>query len=103
MIEPVALDLSAEVSRSIVMLRRLLGEDVEITSDLKEDLDIVLADPGQVQQLLILGDIERDLGSEGEGAPVLLLVIVPRSRPATLSAIGRRPARLSPSTSATGR
>jgi nitrogen-specific signal transduction histidine kinase/CheY-like chemotaxis protein len=53
MIEPVALDLSAEVSRSIVMLRRLLGEDVEITSDLKEDLDIVLADPGQVQQLLI--------------------------------------------------
>jgi PAS domain S-box-containing protein len=53
MIESVALDLSAEVSRSIVMLRRLLGEDVEITSDLKEDLDIVLADPGQVQQLLI--------------------------------------------------
>ena len=53
MIEAVALDLSAEVSRSIVMLRRLLGEDVEITSDLKEDLDIVLADPGQVQQLLI--------------------------------------------------
>jgi CheY-like chemotaxis protein len=35
------------------MLRRLLGEDVEITAELGEHLGIVLADPGQVQQLLV--------------------------------------------------
>jgi CheY-like chemotaxis protein len=53
MIEPVPLDLSEVVAGSIEMLRRLLGEDIEITADLMKDLGIVLADPGQVQQLLI--------------------------------------------------
>ena len=53
MIEPVPLDLSAVVSGSIQMLRRLLGEDVEIMADLEEGLGIVQADPGQVQQLLV--------------------------------------------------
>ena len=53
MIEPVALDLSAVVAGSIQMLRRLLGEDIEITAELNERLDIIRADPGQVQQLLI--------------------------------------------------
>ena len=53
MIEPAPLDLSAVVSGSIEMLRRLLGEDVEIMADLRDGLDIVEADPGQVQQLLI--------------------------------------------------
>ncbi len=52
-IDPVPLDLSAEVARSLEMLRRLLGEDVEITADLDEGLDTVKADPGQVQQLLV--------------------------------------------------
>ena len=53
MIEPAPLDLSAVVSGSIEMLRRLLGEDVEVMAELREGLDIVEADPGQVQQLLI--------------------------------------------------
>ncbi|MGD0247793.1 MAG: ATP-binding protein [Candidatus Limnocylindrales bacterium] len=53
MIEPVPLDLSSVVAGSIQMLRRLLGEDVEITAELDEGLGIVLADPGQVQQLLV--------------------------------------------------
>jgi PAS domain S-box-containing protein len=53
LIEPVPLDLSAVVAGSIQMLRRLLGEDVEIMAELDEGLDIVKADPGQVQQLLI--------------------------------------------------
>ena len=35
------------------MLRRLLGEDIEILAELEEPLDIVQADPGQVQQLLV--------------------------------------------------
>ena len=53
MVVPVPLDLSAVVAGSIGMLRRLLGEDVEIVADLDQRLDIVKADPGQVQQLLI--------------------------------------------------
>jgi CheY-like chemotaxis protein len=53
MVVPVPLDLSAVVAGSIAMLRRLLGEDVEIVADLDQHLDIVKADPGQVQQLLI--------------------------------------------------
>jgi PAS domain S-box-containing protein len=53
LIEPVPLDLSAVVAGSIQMLRRLLGEDVEITAELDEGLDIIKADPGQVQQLLV--------------------------------------------------
>ncbi len=53
MIEPVPLDLSAVVAGSIEMLRRLLGEDIEIMADLEDGLGIVEADPGQVQQLLV--------------------------------------------------
>jgi PAS domain S-box-containing protein len=53
MIEPVPLDLSAVVAGSIQMLRRLLGEDIEIIAELDETLWTVLADPGQVQQLLV--------------------------------------------------
>jgi CheY-like chemotaxis protein len=41
------------VAGSIEMLRRLLGEDVEIMAELDEGLAIVQADPGQVQQLLV--------------------------------------------------
>jgi PAS domain S-box-containing protein len=52
-IEPVPLDLSMVVADSIPMLRRLLGEGVEITAELDKPLDIVLADPGQVQHLLV--------------------------------------------------
>jgi PAS domain S-box-containing protein len=53
MIDPVPLDLSAIVAGSLEMLRRLLGEDVEITADLDEGVDAVKADPGQVQQVLV--------------------------------------------------
>jgi PAS domain S-box-containing protein len=52
-VQPVPLDLSAVVAGSIAMLRRLLGEDIDVTADLEEGLGIVLADPGQVQQLLV--------------------------------------------------
>ena len=52
-IEPVALDLSSVVAESIEMLRRLLGEDVEITAVLGEGLGVIDADPGQIQQVLV--------------------------------------------------
>jgi PAS domain S-box-containing protein len=66
MIEPVALDLSSEVAGSIEMLRRLVGEDVQVTADLEGALGVVLADQGQVQQLLVNLTVNaRDAMREG--------------------------------------
>ncbi|HEX7490539.1 MAG TPA: ATP-binding protein [Candidatus Limnocylindrales bacterium] len=66
MIEPVPLDLSVVVAGSLQMLTRLLGEDIEITAELDERLGIVLADPGQVQQLLVNLTVNgRDAMPEG--------------------------------------
>jgi PAS domain S-box-containing protein len=65
-IEPVPLDLSSVVSGSIQMLRRLLGEDIEITVVLDEGLGVVEADPGQMQQLLVNLTVNaRDAMPEG--------------------------------------
>ncbi len=52
-VAPVRLDLSASVSDSMKMLQRLVGDDIEIETALASDLRIVLADPGQIQQLLV--------------------------------------------------
>jgi PAS domain S-box-containing protein len=66
MIEPVPLDLSVVVAGSIEMLRRLLGEDVEVLASLDDRLGIVEADPGQVQQLLVNLTVNaRDAMREG--------------------------------------
>lgn len=53
MIEPVPLNLSAVVESSLNMLRRLLGEDLEIIANLDKRLAPVEADPGQIQQVLV--------------------------------------------------
>jgi two-component system, cell cycle sensor histidine kinase and response regulator CckA len=52
-IEPARLDLSAVVADSLRMLRRLLGEDIEIVTALSPDLGPTEVDPGQIQQLLV--------------------------------------------------
>ncbi len=52
-IEPVRLDVSAVVADSLKMLRRLLGEDIEIVTRLEPLPVWVEADPGQIQQLLV--------------------------------------------------
>jgi two-component system, cell cycle sensor histidine kinase and response regulator CckA len=52
-IAPLRLDLSAVVADSLRMLRRLLGEDVEIATVLEPALGVVEADPGQIEQLLV--------------------------------------------------
>ncbi|MGD0019557.1 MAG: ATP-binding protein [Candidatus Limnocylindrales bacterium] len=66
MIEPVALDLGAVVEGSVEMLRRLLGEDIEITAVLDGHLGIVQADPGQIQQVLVNLTVNaRDAMPEG--------------------------------------
>ena len=53
MLRPEVLDL-AEVVRGVEpMLRRVLGEDIELTISLAEPSSLVKADPGQIQQILM--------------------------------------------------
>jgi PAS domain S-box-containing protein len=66
MIEPVPLNLSEVVEGSLELLRRLLGEDIEITAALEPNLGIVEADPGQIQQMLVNLTVNaRDAMPEG--------------------------------------
>jgi two-component system, cell cycle sensor histidine kinase and response regulator CckA len=50
---PEVLDLNAVVADVEKMLGRLIGEDIELVTDLDPDLGRVLADPSQVQQVLL--------------------------------------------------
>lgn len=52
-LEPRVLDLNDVVLGLERMLRRILGEDVDIVQDLAEDLGMVLADPGQIEQVIM--------------------------------------------------
>jgi PAS domain S-box-containing protein len=53
MLQPVVLDLNAIVSDMESMLRRLIGEDVELVTVLEPTLGTVRADPSQLQQVLM--------------------------------------------------
>ena len=52
-IQPQHLKLNAAVADSQKMLHRLLGEDIELTTILRASPDDVMADPGQVHQVLM--------------------------------------------------
>jgi len=52
-LQPKILDLNRVVSDMDQMLRRLIGEDVELETDLAPDLWPVKADPGQVEQVIM--------------------------------------------------
>jgi two-component system cell cycle sensor histidine kinase/response regulator CckA len=52
-LQPRVLDLNAVISEMEKMLRRLIGEDVELLYDLNTSLGRVKADPGQLQQVLL--------------------------------------------------
>ncbi len=51
-IQPQVLDLNAVIASSETMLQRLIGEDVDLTTQLAPHLDSVRADPGQIQLVL---------------------------------------------------
>jgi PAS domain S-box-containing protein len=51
--QPVALDLNALIQDVSRMARRLMGTDVRLEEDLAADLRQVLADPGQLEQVLL--------------------------------------------------
>ncbi len=52
-LDPQVLDLNALVSRMQPMLRRLIGEDVELLTSLDQALLRINADPGQVEQVIM--------------------------------------------------
>ena len=52
-IEPRALDLNEVVVTTTNMLRRLVGEDIELVTVLGRDLNMVTVDSGQLQQVLV--------------------------------------------------
>ena len=63
---PRILDLNSAVANMEQMLRRLLGEDIELSTVLSKDLGQVKADPGQVEQVLMnLAVNSRDAMSRG--------------------------------------
>jgi PAS domain S-box-containing protein len=52
-LEPKILDLNAVVAGMDEMLRRLIGEDIELRAELAPDLGRTKADPGQIEQVLM--------------------------------------------------
>ncbi len=52
-LEPRVLDLNAVIAGMEKMLRRLIGEDIELTTALDSDLWRTLADPGQIEQVIV--------------------------------------------------
>jgi two-component system cell cycle sensor histidine kinase/response regulator CckA len=51
--QPRVLDLNALVSELEKMLRRMIGEDIEMNTRLEPELGAVSADPGQLQQVIM--------------------------------------------------
>jgi PAS domain S-box-containing protein len=47
------LDLNATVTSVSDMLARLIGENIELTLELDPTLDLVMADPGQIEQVIV--------------------------------------------------
>ena len=52
-LQPRTLDLNKLVTSLSTMLRRLIGEDIDLQLSLKPDLGMVSADPGQIEQVLM--------------------------------------------------
>src|SRR5438105_2392194 len=52
-LEPKALDLTATVTGTEKLLKRLIGGDVQLGTSLAPDLGAVKADPGQLEQIII--------------------------------------------------
>jgi nitrogen-specific signal transduction histidine kinase/CheY-like chemotaxis protein len=52
-LQPALVDVNTLVANTCGMLRRLIGEDVELVTNLARDLDSVYADAGQLEQILM--------------------------------------------------
>jgi signal transduction histidine kinase len=52
-LQPKVLDLNAVVEGMQKLLRRLIPENIDLTTELSPDLDTVKADPGQIEQVIM--------------------------------------------------
>jgi hypothetical protein len=52
-VQPRVLNLNESVAGVLKLLRRTLGEHVELSTELAPDLALVLADPGHIEQILV--------------------------------------------------
>jgi len=52
-LQPRVLDLNKLITATSTMLRRLIGEDIDLQLVLRPDLGLVSADPGQIEQVLM--------------------------------------------------
>jgi two-component system cell cycle sensor histidine kinase/response regulator CckA len=65
-IQPAVININTVVHDTETLLRRLIGEDVELITRLAPDLGSVLADPGQIQQIVMnLAINSRDAMPDG--------------------------------------
>ena len=84
LIQPRDLHLDELVLNFQKMLRRLIGEDIELVTRIEPDLGVVRADPGQLEQVLMnLAVNARDAMPQG-GTLTLALDMVCRTRQRTL-------------------
>jgi len=85
-VQPKLLDINRQVSRMNRMLRRVIGEDIELVTSLKSGQSAIKADPGQLEQVilnlainardamphggkLIIETAEIEIGNNSAGAP----------------------------------
>jgi C4-dicarboxylate-specific signal transduction histidine kinase len=52
-LQPKVLDLNIVVTTMEQMLRRLIGEDIDLSTELSPSLSRVKADPGQIEQVIV--------------------------------------------------
>ena len=85
-LQPRALDLNEVVSGMEKMLRRLIGEDIELATRFGQKLGIVKADPGQIEQVLMnLVVNARDAIPDGGGNVTIETTNVDFDRPVAYS------------------
>lgn len=66
MLQPRVLDINHAISETFVMLKRLIGEDIDLSMKLDSDVGRVSADPGQFAQVLVnLAVNSRDAMPDG--------------------------------------
>lgn len=70
-VQPRAMDLNALVQSLDKLMRRVLGEDIELVTMLGENLPLVEADPGQVEAALVTEVVAAREGT-GQGASIIV-------------------------------
>ena len=66
LLQPKVLDLNTVVGALTPMLRRLIGEDIDVVTELAPDLGLIRADPAQIDQVIMnLAVNARDAMADG--------------------------------------